>query len=144
MRFHDVEAAHRRLIGVDGLILEYVLVDEFLARQVAVGVGDEVRVPGGDLGLLQVIDEFMGFGDVAGVARNGEIVEPQLRPLLRNRISDLDAVLGLCRALLRLLTSPEKPTAKQISPVASALRYSEEWNLRTDGLTATSRSAAFW
>src|SRR5260370_37148238 len=41
------------------------------------------------------------------------------------------------------LTSPEKPTAKQISPEASALRYSEEWNLRTDGLTLIKRSAAF-
>src|SRR5258708_33708418 len=41
------------------------------------------------------------------------------------------------------LTSPEKPTAKQISPEASALRYSEEWNLRTDGRTLLTRSAAF-
>ena len=31
------------------------------------------------------------------------------------------------------LMSPENPTAKQISPVASALRYSDEWNLRTSG-----------
>src|SRR6478736_5287023 len=39
--------------------------------------------------------------------------------------------------------SPEKPTTKQISPLASALRYSEEWNLRTYGLILVSSAAAF-
>src|ERR1700686_1989118 len=50
--------------------------------------------------------------------------------------------LGSAARFCACLTSPEKPTAKQISPDASALRYSEEWNLRTDGLTLATRSAA--
>src|SRR6202165_5779416 len=41
------------------------------------------------------------------------------------------------------LMSPDQPTTKQISPPASALRYSEEWNFRTDGRTLATRSAAF-
>src|SRR6266545_2455681 len=37
------------------------------------------------------------------------------------------------------LMSPEKPTTKQISPVASALIYSDEWNLRTEERTCVRR-----
>ena len=37
------------------------------------------------------------------VLGDGEIVEPHLRALFRDRIADLDAVLGSARAVLRLL-----------------------------------------
>ena len=39
--------------------------------------------------------------------------------------------------------SPEKPKATQMSPPASALMYSDEWNLRTNGRIALTTSAAF-
>jgi hypothetical protein len=39
--------------------------------------------------------------------------------------------------------SPDQPTTKQISPLASALRYSEEWNFLTEGRIFVSSSAAF-
>ena len=39
--------------------------------------------------------------------------------------------------------SPDQPSTRQISPEASALRYSDEWNLRTTGRILVSRSAAF-
>ena len=40
------------------------------------------------------------------------------------------------------LMSPDQPTTRQISPLASALRYSEEWNLRTFGLILAISAAA--
>ena len=103
VRVDGVELAHRRLVRIDGLVVEDRLVDEFLARQIAVGIGDEIRVLRRHLGLLQIVDECVRLGDVPGVLRDREIVEPQLRALLRDRVADLDAVLRLRRALLRLL-----------------------------------------
>ena len=52
---------------------------------------------------LQVIDEFVCLANVGIAARNGEVVEPQLRAFLGYRIGDLNAVLRLGGALLRLL-----------------------------------------
>ena len=126
MRIHRIEAAHGPLVRIDRPVLQDRFVDEFLTRQIAVGIGDDIRVLRRHFGLLQIIDEGVRLGDVFGVARDGEVVEPQLRAFFRDRVGDLDTVLGFRRALLRLLDVAEKPTTKHTSPEASALRYSEE------------------
>src|SRR5438105_10935501 len=51
----------------------------------------------------------MSLGDVAGVARYGKVVKPQLRAFLRDRIGDLDAILRFDRAFLGLLDVTGKP-----------------------------------
>ena len=77
--------------------------DEFLARQIAVGVGDHVAVGGRHVRIEHEIDEGVGGVRVRRILRDGEIVEPHLRSLARDRIADLDAVLGGARAVFRLL-----------------------------------------
>ena len=103
MGVDGVELLHHLGVGIDGTVFEHLLVDELLARQIAIGIGDEIRVLRGDLRLLQEIDERVRLGDVPGILRDREIVEPELRALLRDRIGDLDAGLRLRGALLRLL-----------------------------------------
>jgi len=80
----------------------------------------------GDLRLLQIVDEVMGaatFLASRGIARLSTTIA---RPL-GDRVGHLDAVFGFRRArFCACLTSPEKPTAKQISPEASAFKYSDE------------------
>src|SRR5262245_39905494 len=50
-----IEALHRRGVGVDGRIVEDRLVDEFLTRQVAVGIGEEIGVLRRDLGAQEIV-----------------------------------------------------------------------------------------
>src|ERR1700674_2925109 len=65
----------RRLVRKDVPVLENPGVDELLARQIAVGVGQKIRVLCGYLGPVEIIDQFVGFGDIPGVGGNREIVE---------------------------------------------------------------------
>src|SRR5262245_38643412 len=39
-----VEPLHHGVVRIDGLVVENRAVDEFLAREIAVGIGDEVRI----------------------------------------------------------------------------------------------------
>src|SRR4051794_4467714 len=59
VRADGKKSAQRRLVGVHGRIVKHRLVDEFLAPQIAVRVGDQIGILGGDLGLQQKIDESM-------------------------------------------------------------------------------------
>ena len=54
-------------------------------------------------GFCRKLMKVVGLGHVSGVARNGEVVEPQLRPFVRDGVGDLYSILGLGCALLRLL-----------------------------------------
>jgi hypothetical protein len=60
------------------------------------------RILRGHLRLVDEVDELHGGLDIAGILRDDEGVEPHQRALFRDRIGDLDAVLGLLRALLGL------------------------------------------
>src|SRR5262249_32057835 len=90
-----IEPLHHLGIGIDRAVLEDRLVEELLARQVAVGVAHMGAVAGRDVGALQVVDEGMRLVGVFGVLRDGEIVEEHLRAFLRDGVADLAPALDL-------------------------------------------------
>ena len=121
----------RRLVRIDRRVLEDLLVDELLRGLVAVGVEDVVRRLGDDFRLHHVVEEVVRLLDMLGIGRDGHLVEPHLRAFLRDRRSRSSTPLLASAARSRAWRmSPDQPSAMQMSPLASALMYSDEWNFR--------------
>ena len=89
-------------VRIDGLVVEDLGIDQLLARQIAVGIGQEIGILGRDLGPIEIVDQLIGLGDMACIGRDRQIVEKHLRALFRDGIADLDAVLGLGGTAARL------------------------------------------
>src|SRR5215475_10608477 len=69
----DVEQFRkRRLVRIDVLVAQNLRIYQLLARQIAIGIGQKIRIPGGDLGPVELVDQLIGFPKmlrIAGIAR---------------------------------------------------------------------------
>src|ERR1700746_1471885 len=72
-RGDDEQLCKRRLVRIDVLVVEDPWVDQLLARQISVGVGQKVGIFGGHLRSIEIVDELMGFRHMLGVGRDREI-----------------------------------------------------------------------
>jgi hypothetical protein len=79
------------------------------AGETAVGVLHQIGVLHRHLRPQQVIDQRVRLGNIQRVLADGQIVEEHLSPLFRDRIADLDAILGLGGTLLHLLDVASPP-----------------------------------
>ncbi len=107
MRDDCIELRHSRRIRIDCRIVADRLVDE-ITGHVTIGVGNVVGVLRSDVRPYQVIDQLMRFRRIGGVLWDGQIIEPELRPLIRDRIAEFDAALCFRCPFLRLLDVSRK------------------------------------
>ena len=50
-------------------------INQLLARQIAVGIGQKIGIFGGYVGPVEIIDQLVGLGDIPGIGGNREIVQ---------------------------------------------------------------------
>ena len=58
----------RRLVRIDVLVVDDLWLDQLLARQIAVGVGQEVGILRRNLRPIEIVDQLIGLGDVLRIA----------------------------------------------------------------------------
>src|SRR6266852_8291545 len=79
-----------RLVRVDVLVIEDFRIDQLLARQIAIGVGEKIRVLCRDLWPVEIVDQLIGLVNVLSIGPDRKIVEKHLRAFLADSIADLD------------------------------------------------------
>src|SRR5260370_37808032 len=65
----------RRLVRADVLVVQNFRIDQILARPVAVGVGQKIRVLRRDFGPVEIVDQLIGLVNIRRIGRDPEIVE---------------------------------------------------------------------
>src|SRR4030081_1334500 len=75
----DEQLLLRRLVRIDIFVVEDFEIDQLLARQIAVGIRQKVRIFRRDVRAVEIVDKLIGFRDVLRIRGDREIVEEHLR-----------------------------------------------------------------